>query len=124
VSERTPSIDLDRDQFRSFYDRWYNVVLAVAISKTRSQMEAEDIAQEVFIKLWRTVDSTKLDTLSKPFVVSSVTHMIIDRIRHSQSSAGDPLEKKPISVDAHGDEVRAILDILVDSRIVDSDESC
>lgn len=51
----------DGQSFRILYDHYWNTVFSIALTYLKSNDEAEDILQQVFVKLWR--DKEKLGQL-------------------------------------------------------------
>jgi RNA polymerase sigma-70 factor, ECF subfamily len=74
--------------FRSLVDRHLGVALAIARRMLRDDAEAEDIAQEALLRLWRgaaTIDLAGLGTSGiRPWLRRVVSNLCIDRIRASR----------------------------------------
>jgi RNA polymerase sigma-70 factor, ECF subfamily len=74
--------------FRILVDRHLGVALAVASRMLRDEAEAEDIAQEAMLRLWRGAASFDLTALGtggvRPWLRRVVSNLCIDRIRVSR----------------------------------------
>jgi RNA polymerase sigma-70 factor, ECF subfamily len=74
--------------FRILVDRHLGVALAVARRMLRDEAEAEDIAQEAMLRLWRGAASFDLAALGtggvRPWLRRVVSNLCIDRIRVSR----------------------------------------
>lgn len=70
--------------FRQLLDRHLPAVTAVARRMLRDDAEAEDVAQEAFLRLWRTGSSLDIGAGGvRPWLRRVVSNLCIDRIRGS-----------------------------------------
>jgi RNA polymerase sigma-70 factor (ECF subfamily) len=70
--------------FRRLIDRHLSGVTAVARRMLRDDAEAEDVAQEAFLRLWRLGSSLEIGASGvKPWLRRVVSNLCIDRIRGS-----------------------------------------
>ncbi len=68
--------------FRSIVDRHLPMVLGVARRMLRDEAEAEDMAQEAMIRLWRNASALELGPGGfRPWLRRVVTNLCIDRVR-------------------------------------------
>ena len=71
--------------FRSLVDRQLPGVLALARRMLRNEAEAEDVAQEALLKLWRSRDALEVGPYGlKPWLRRVVSNLCIDKMRSSQ----------------------------------------
>lgn len=72
----------DADAFRMLVDRHLASMLAVARRMLRDDAEAEDVAQDAFLRLWRTGGSLELGSVGvRPWLRRVVSNLCIDRVR-------------------------------------------
>lgn len=72
------------DAFREVLNRHLPAVTAVARRMLRDDAEAEDVAQEAFLRLWRTGSSLDIGAGGvRPWLRRVVSNLCIDRIRGS-----------------------------------------
>lgn len=72
----------DADAFRTLVDRHLAPMLAVARRMLRDDAEAEDVAQEAFLRLWRAGDTLELGSVGiRPWLRRVVSNLCIDRVR-------------------------------------------
>lgn len=72
----------DAAAFRSLVDRHLSSVLAVARRMLRDDAEAEDVAQETLLRLWRSGDELELGPYGlKPWLRRVVSNLCIDKMR-------------------------------------------
>ncbi|HWK38016.1 MAG TPA: sigma-70 family RNA polymerase sigma factor [Hyphomicrobium sp.] len=72
----------DADAFRTLVDRHLSSVLAVARRMLRDDAEAEDVAQETLLRLWRSADSLDVSALGlRPWLRRVVSNLCVDRMR-------------------------------------------
>lgn len=72
----------DAAAFRLLTDRHLKAVMAIARRMLRDDAEAEDVAQEAFLRLWRTASTLDVSPAGvKPWLRRVVSNLCIDRIR-------------------------------------------
>ena len=78
----------DPNAFRLLVDRHLGIALAIARRMLRDDAEAEDIAQEALLRLWRGAGSIDVAALGasgvRPWLRRVVSNLCIDRIRASR----------------------------------------
>ena len=84
----------DRDAFRELVERHFRRVLAVASGILRNREDAADIAQETFIKAYRSLESFKGDATFYTWLYRITVNLCIDQQRRESRS--------PIRVDLAG----------------------
>jgi len=91
--------------FRALVDRHLPVVLAIARRMLRDDAEAEDVAQETLLRLWRNAASLELGEGGvRPWLRRVASNLCIDRVRaRRNTSLGDevPEESEPASQETH-----------------------
>jgi RNA polymerase sigma-70 factor (ECF subfamily) len=91
--------------FRVLVDRHLPVVLAIARRMLRDDAEAEDVAQETLLRLWRNAASLELGEGGvRPWLRRVASNLCIDRVRaRRNTSLGDevPEESEPASQETH-----------------------
>ena len=72
----------DATAFRSLVDRHLSGVLAVARRMLRDEAEAEDVAQETMLRLWRSAEGLDVGALGlRPWLRRVVSNLCVDRMR-------------------------------------------
>lgn len=72
----------DAAAFRSLVDRHLSGVLAVARRMLRDDAEAEDVAQEALLRLWRSADGLEVGPQGlRPWLRRVVSNLCVDRMR-------------------------------------------
>lgn len=100
------------DAARLLSERLLHKAYAQAFFRLRNQADAEDIAQEAFIRLWRMApnwaeDGTKVST----WLYKVVQNLCYDRLRRKPSTSladiGEPEDSKPAAAEMLQDQNRA-----------------
>lgn len=74
--------DGDAAAFRALVDRHLSGVLAVARRMLRDDAEAEDVAQEALLRLWRSAEALEVGAHGlRPWLRRVVTNLCVDRMR-------------------------------------------
>ncbi len=75
----------DRSAFSDFYDQYSGLLFSIAVKVLNDPKEAEDVLQEVFMRIWNKADAYD-PVLGKPvsWAVTLTRNKAIDRIRASQ----------------------------------------
>ena len=72
----------DAGAFRSLVDRHLSGVLAVARRMLRDDAEAEDVAQEALLRLWRSAEELEVGAQGlRPWLRRVVSNLCVDRMR-------------------------------------------
>ena len=72
----------DAVAFRSLVDRHLSGVLIIARRMLRDDAEAEDVAQEAMLRLWRSADGLEVGALGlRPWLRRVVSNLCVDRMR-------------------------------------------
>ncbi len=72
----------DRSAFDALYWLYAPKLLGFALSYVKSESEAEDLVQEVFIALWQTRHNIKREDSLKSFLFMSLRNRVISLIRN------------------------------------------
>ncbi len=91
----------DAQAFRGLVDRHLPTVLAIARRMLRDDAEAEDVAQESLLRLWRNAASLQLGEGGvRPWLRRVVSNLSIDRVRAKRNTTvtdAVPEESEPAS---------------------------
>ncbi len=75
----------DASAFRTLTERHLASVTGIARRMLRDDAEAEDVAQEAFLRLWRSGTSLEIGAAGvKPWLRRVVSNLCIDRVRGRQ----------------------------------------
>jgi len=87
----------DNVAFRALVDRHLSAMLAVARRMLRDEAEAEDVAQEAMLRLWRSSDRLEIGEYGvRPWLRRVVSNLCIDRVRASRNTTvTDELPEQP-----------------------------
>ena len=77
-------INGSKDAFNTIFQVYYNDLVMFAYTFTRDNNEAEEIVQEVFVKLWIRHEDLKLESSLKSYLLKSVQNRCLDNIRHKK----------------------------------------
>jgi RNA polymerase sigma-70 factor (ECF subfamily) len=104
----------DQDAFSELYDELSGLVFGVVLKVVRDPAQSEEVAQEVFVEMWRLAaryDSTRGSVRSWAATVSH--RRAIDRVR-SEQSARNRLDRDAANVTRDHDEVVAAVETNLD----------
>jgi RNA polymerase sigma-70 factor (ECF subfamily) len=92
--------------FDTIFREWYPRLVLIADRIVAERQVAEDLAQEVFLELWRRRETLALETTVHAYLLQSVRNRSLNHLRHAQvrrRSAPDVVEMSgtPTAADAH-----------------------
>jgi RNA polymerase sigma-70 factor (ECF subfamily) len=82
----------DRTALADVVNRYHAIVFRVAVRVFGNAAEAEDIAQEVFLKLWRKPPDLRNKAALRPWLLQVARNLAIDRLRQVRNTSDDGLE--------------------------------
>jgi RNA polymerase sigma-70 factor (family 1) len=71
----------DEESFRKLYEKYYTQVYLFAIRLIKVKTSAEDIAQQVFIKIWETRNRLDLEKNFRTYLLTITRNLIIDSLK-------------------------------------------
>jgi RNA polymerase sigma-70 factor, ECF subfamily len=87
------------DALGLLYDRYEGIAFAVALRILRSDSEAEDIVQDVFVEIWRRASSYEAERGTvRTWVLLLVRSRALDRRRSAAFAKSVPLDLAPESI--------------------------
>jgi RNA polymerase sigma-70 factor (ECF subfamily) len=108
----------DQDAFAQFYDELAPLVYGVVVKVVRDPSQSEEVAQEVFVELWRVATRYDAGRGSVRSWAATVAHRrAVDRVRAEQASR-DRLERRAAHAGREHDEVEAAVESNLDQARV------
>jgi RNA polymerase sigma-70 factor (ECF subfamily) len=86
----------DYRAFRTLVETFQGLVYSIAFRFTRDEVEAEDLTQETFIRLWKNLDRYKAEFKLKTWLGKIVTNLALDYLKSSRRKN----EKMRVAMDA------------------------
>jgi RNA polymerase sigma-70 factor (ECF subfamily) len=78
----------DQAAFTAIYHRYWTLLFREAMNVLRSQKEAEDCVQELFVSLWRRRQTLSVNTSLKAYLQTAVRYQCIDRMERDMIRGG------------------------------------
>jgi RNA polymerase sigma-70 factor, ECF subfamily len=90
-------VDGDREAFGSLVERYWSMAVALAMSKLQNGAEADDVAQESFVKAYTHLASLRDRARFAGWLARIVCQASVDRIRRKQRTREVPLQELVVS---------------------------
>lgn len=71
-----------KPDFKSFFLSYFNVAVRFAVTYLQDESESQDVAQEVFIRLYQSWNSIETEEQARSFMYTTARNLCISRIRH------------------------------------------
>jgi len=99
----------DRAAFRALYDATSAKLLGVALRVLNDRAEAEDVLQDIYVKIWHNAARYNVNGLSPmTWLITVARNAAVDRLRKlRRAGAADPLAER-IADDGAGPESQAV----------------
>lgn len=72
---------MDKEEFKRIYMPHYKTLYRVAFSLVRNEQDAEDMLQNLYLKLWTKRDSLPADSRKLSYLVTVMRHSYYDRLK-------------------------------------------
>lgn len=76
----------DRDAFACIYKRYYPMLYPFAMRYVKSEADAEDVLQQVFVKLWTVREALFVTSSLKGYLFSMTKYQVLNFIRNSNNA--------------------------------------
>lgn len=103
--------------FDTIFREWYPRLVLIADRIVGERQVAEDLAQEVFLELWRRRETLTLETTVHAYLLQSVRNRSLNHLRHVQvrrRSVPDVVEMSAMPVPADASTVAAELAVAIE----------
>lgn len=81
-------ISKDKRAFEQVFNQYYNIMVLYAARFMDTREEAEEIAQDVFVKFWEKCDTLAPDSSVKSYLYRSVHNSCLNAIKHEKVKDG------------------------------------
>lgn len=95
---------------RLLYDKYRGLVMGIALRYTQNMSDAEDLAQDVFVRIFININKLKDENALPTWIKSIATHAAIDFLRSkNQERQIVPLDELPVEItDVHCERYEGI----------------
>ena len=81
-------INKDKRAFEQVFNQYYNTMVFYALRFMDTREEAEEIAQDVFVKFWKKCDLLSEDSSIRSYLYRSVHNSCLNTIKHEKVQDG------------------------------------
>ncbi len=99
-------------QFKELYQKYAPKVQRLCMGYTGNLMEAEDLLQEIFVKVWQNLDKFRGDSQVSTWIYRIAVNTCLYQIRSAKNKRSVDLEKAPVLLESEGDNKEQQLQIL------------
>lgn len=89
--------------YEAVFRKYYQMLCAFGFSKLKDAIEAEEIVQDVFVKLWDKRSDLQIENL-KSYLFSTVNNTIINQFKHQEVRRAHATEMKAVQSDSFEDQ--------------------
>lgn len=75
----------DKQAFAGIYEKYHRQIYVIALRYLKDENIAQDVVQEIFIKLWNHRENLKEELSLQGFLVRSVHNLIVNTIRNRKT---------------------------------------
>ena len=83
---------MDAREFKQRFMPHYKLLYRVAYYLTGNAQDAEDLLQDMYLKLWQKRDDLKEETDTQAYLVTMMKNLFIDQRRHKHLDASEAIE--------------------------------
>jgi RNA polymerase sigma-70 factor (ECF subfamily) len=117
----------EQSAFDAIFRAWYPRLVMIADRIVGERQVAEDLAQEIFLELWRRRETLALETTVHAYLLQSVRNRSLNHLRHVQvrrRSAPDVVEMAGTSTAADAETVAGELEEAIDAALLTLTPRC
>ena len=74
----------DKKAFEALFHRYYGILCHYAALLVKNEAEAEEIVQELFVRIWEKREKIQIDTSLKNYLFRAVKNQSLNYIQHNQ----------------------------------------
>ena len=71
----------DAESFRKIYEYYHGKIFLFALRLTKSKSEAEEVIQEVFVRLWEKREKIKVEKNFNAYILTITKNLILDKLK-------------------------------------------
>ena len=71
----------DAESFRKIYEYYQGKIFLFALRLIKSKSEAEEIVQEVFVRLWEKKENIKIGRNFNAYILTITKNLVLDRLK-------------------------------------------
>ena len=83
---------MDAQEFKQRFMPHYKLLYRVAYHLTGNAQDAEDLLQDMYLKLWQKRDDLKEETDTQAYLVAMMKNLFVDKRRHKRIDASEDIE--------------------------------
>lgn len=110
LKELPQTIAQEERQFTQFMEEYGDKALRYAFVTLHVRDDAEDVAQEAFVRLWRHVERRGIENLTPALLFHTVTNLCRDKMRYYKRHPEDPTDILESTQPATMDEIPLLMD--------------
>lgn len=99
-------------QFKELYQKYGPKVQRLCLGYTGNQMEAEDLLQEVFVKVWQNLHKFRGESQISTWIYRIAVNTCLYQIRARKNKKSVDLEKAPVLLETESDNKEQQVQIL------------
>ena len=99
-------------EFKELYQRYGPKVQRLCLGYTGNLMEAEDLLQEVFVKVWQNLNAFRGDSKVSTWIYRIAVNTCLYQIRSSKNTKTVDLDKAPVLVQSEVDNKEQKIELL------------
>lgn len=99
-------------QFKELYQKYGPKVQRLCLGYTGNQMEAEDLLQEVFVKVWQNLNKFRGESQVSTWIYRIAVNTCLYQIRAIKNKKSVDLEKAPVLLETESDNKEQQVQIL------------
>ena len=117
----------NRKAFRALFDQYYKYLVVTAFNVLGDSDSARDLAQDVFVEIWKKRDSLKITSSLKSYLRRAVVNKTLNHIKASRIDFADPVTLPEQTANTHGEDEKlhaADLEKIIHAAIANLPERC
>ena len=105
--------DNNQENFENLFQEYSDAIYRLCVYKTSKESVAHDLTQETFLRLWKTISSSKEIAKPKQYIYQITRNLIVDYYKSHKAVSLDELQEEGFEPKSNESSAELISEVLI-----------